>query len=104
MVTFSKIIHVPVIAANGIKQYLGSSKELRAGIRKYGYYNAISVMNGSEVDIEIELQLSKKFPIPAGNILDQSNLIYDAFNIKNVNTITATPAGVIDVVCSVEGV
>lgn len=104
MVTFSRVILVPAIAANGVKQYLYSSKELKAGIRKYSYYNAISVMNGSEMDIELELELSKVYPIPAGNILDESNLKYESFNIKNVNSLATTPAGVIKVVCKVEGV
>lgn len=104
MVSFQKIILVPAIAANGIKQYLFSSKELRAGIRKYGYYNTIIVMNGSEMDIELEVELCKKFPIPAGNIINKGNIRYESFNVKNLNTAHATPADVVEIICSVEGI
>ncbi len=92
MQSFVKRISLPAIAAGTIKQYLFDSEELKAGIRKYKYYNKISIVNGDDIDIELQLNLNKAFPIPAGGVLTLENLRYDGFNIKNTDSANALVA------------
>ena len=90
--SYLKRISLPAIAAGAIKQYLFDSNELKGGIRKYKYYNKISVVNGDDIDLELQLDLGKAFPVPAGGILELNNLRYDGFNIKNTHATEALVA------------
>ena len=104
MNVFTKIIAIPAISANGLKQYLFNSKELKAGIRKHGYYSGITVTNGGEVDVRLELYGgAKSYPIPEGGLVELMNQRYEDFSIVNVNASYSTTAGAIEVICTAGG-
>lgn len=101
---YSRNIKIPAIAASGIKQYTESSKELKAGVRKYGYYNSISIANGGKMDVRLEVGFGKTFPIPANAILTVPGLRYDTFNVVNINDTYPTIVDEIEVTVTVEDI
>jgi len=59
-------------------------------------------MNGSRLDIEIQLDYVKSYPIPSGGILNLSNLRYEGFNVKNMSSAAALGADLVIITAEVE--
>jgi len=94
-----RTIKVPAIAANTFKQYLRTDDKLKTVNRKYGCFNAINIMNNDVVDIEIVLDFiaSKTYPVPAKGVVSVSEIIFQEFNVVNLDAATDTTANKITI-------
>lgn len=84
-----------VIAAKGMKQYSQDSAELRPGINARGFFNALTVVNNSDVDIAIDLDFmtDRRRVVPAHSAVPFTNMTpYQGINIVNLSTTAATAA------------
>ena len=84
-----------IIAAKGMKQYQTESAELRPGINARGFFNSLTVINGSDVDIAVEPDMNpdRRRVIPARTAVPFTNMTpYQELNVINLSTTTATAA------------
>jgi len=87
-----RTIKIPVITANTFKQYGRNDDKLKSVNRKYGCFNAINIMNNDAVDIEVVLDFvaSKTYPVPAKGVVSVSEVIFQEFNVVNLDAATDT--------------
>jgi len=82
-----------ILAAKAVKQYSPDSEELRPGINARRYFNALSVLNNSDVDIAVEPDYNpdRRRVIPAHSAVPFTNITpYQGLNVVNLSTTTAT--------------
>ena len=82
-----RTIKLPAIAAGALKQYTRNDSKLKGVINEFGYFNQITVLNNGLVDIEISLDFSesKTYPIPGASSIGLDEIVYQEFNIVNLD-------------------
>jgi hypothetical protein len=97
-------ISLPAIAPLSFLQYTKDHVKLRDVIRKYGYFNQITVMNNSTVTVNIELDFNdaKTYPIPANSTISIDEIMYQEFNIKNMDAAGTAAANTINIIAGFE--
>lgn len=97
-----RTIKLAAIAASATKQYTKNDPKLKGVIREYGHFNQITVVNNGAIDIQIELDFTenKTYPVPGTSSISLDEVIFQEFNITNldagnptvINKITVIPA------------
>jgi len=88
------------LAAGASKQYTTESAELRPGIKEKGFFNALTVVNNSDVDIAIDFDFNpdRRRTVPAHAAVPYTNLVpYQEMNVLNKSATTATAAGEVEI-------
>jgi len=83
---FKQVIAVGTLTSSELKQYNKENNDIvKMGIKRYGYFNAVTVINQSDQDVRVDLDYSsvKSFLIPAGTQSSITDVMYDCFNIVN---------------------
>lgn len=98
-VGIKRTIKVGGIAAGAVLQYDRNHSKLKQGVREYGSYNAINIVNNDIVDVEIALDYSanKTYLIPDGALINIDEIDYREFDITNLDSGTAVTANKIRV-------
>lgn len=99
-----RTIKLAAIAAGATKQYTKTDDKLKGLIRQFGYFNQITVLNNGAVDIEIALDFAdnKCYPVPAASNIALDEIMYQEFNIVNLDAANATVINKITVICAHE--
>lgn len=99
-----RTIKLDVIVAAGMVQYTKDHAKLRGVIGEYGYFNQITIMNNDAVDIEIALDFSedKTYPIPSGSSISMDEIMFQGFNVVNLDPAVDTVCDMITVTPSFE--
>lgn len=86
-VGIKRTIKIAGIAAGATLQYDRNSAKLKQGIREYGAYNAINIVNNDVVDVEIALDYSanKTYLVPDGAMISIDEIEYREFDITNLD-------------------
>jgi hypothetical protein len=97
---FKQVLAVGTLDVAEVKQYNIENNEIvKMGIKRYGYFNGITVINQSDQDVRVDLDYSvnKSFLIPAGTQSSITDVLYDSFNIINVDGANITDANAVKV-------
>lgn len=99
-----RTILVPQIAIGAFKQYTRDHTKLRDVIRKYGAFNQIAVMNNSVVDVSLVLDFNanKTYYVPTSSSIGIDEIMFQEFNIVNMDAAAVVAANTITVVASYE--
>lgn len=99
-----RTILVPQIAVGGFEQFTRDHAKLRDVIRKYGAFNQIAVMNNSSADVNLILDFNdnKSYYVPVSSSIGIDEIMFQEFNIVNMDTAAAVAANTITVVASYE--
>lgn len=99
-----RTIKLDVIAAAGMIQYSKNHAKLRGVVGEYGYFNQITIMNNGAVDIEVSLDFTedKTYPIPAASSISVDEVMFQGFNVVNLDPINDTVANMITITPSFE--
>lgn len=84
---FKQVIEIPSMVAGASHQYNSDNNTvIEAGIKRYGYFNGITILNSSDQQIRVDLDYSnnKSFTVPAGVQTSLTDVMYESFNIINV--------------------
>lgn len=98
-VGIKRTIKVGAIAAGATTQYERNHAKLKQGVREYGAYNAINIINNDIVDVEIALDFAdnKTYLVPDGAMISIDEVDYREFDITNLDAGTAVTANKIRV-------
>lgn len=99
LVGIKRTIKIPAIATEATLQYERNHAKLRAGIREYGAYNAISILNNDAVNVEVALDFAdnKTYVVPKGALINIDEIDFREFDIKNLDDTVAVTANKIRV-------
>jgi hypothetical protein len=99
-----RTIRLPAISPNTFLQYTKDHEKLRDVIRKYGYFNQITVMNNSTVTVNIELDFNeaKTYPVPANSTISIDEIMYQEFNVKNMDAAGTAAVNTINIIAGFE--
>jgi hypothetical protein len=99
-----RTIKLPEITAGKFIQYTKNHSKLASVIRNYGYFNQITIMNNSNADIELSLDFNddKTYPVPGKSTISIDEIMYQEFNIKNIDDAATGYANTITVVAGYE--
>jgi hypothetical protein len=86
-VGIKRTIKISAIAASALVQYAKEHPKLKFGNKQYGAYNAISIVNNGAVDIAVALDFSdnKEYVVPAGSMMNIDEIMYQEFNVENLD-------------------
>ena len=99
-----RTIKLPAILAGATKQYTKNDDKIRGAIKEFGYFNQITVLNNGNVDIEISLDFTenKTYPVVAASSLALDEVMYQEFNIVNLDAGNPTVVDKITVIAAYE--
>lgn len=99
-----RTIKLAAIAANGFVQYTKNHAKLKGVIREFGYFNQVTILNNGAVDIEISLdyQENKTYPVVATSSISLDEIMFQEFNITNLDAANPTIIDKITVICGFE--
>lgn len=99
-----RTIKIANVTAADFVQYNRDHAKLKDINSKYGAFNQISIFNRDVVDVELELDFcdAKAYPVPAASSLSLDEVIYQGFNLKNLDNSTAVTSDQITVICGFE--
>lgn len=99
-----RTIKLPAILAGKMLQYTRNHGKLKQVIREFGYFNQLTVINTGAVNIEIALDFTeeKTYPIPATSTISLDEIMYQEFNITNLDGAAATVKDKITVIATYE--
>ena len=99
-----RTIKLPVIAAGATKQYTRNDDKIKGAIKEFGYFNNITILNNGAVDIEVSLDFTeqKTYPIPAASSIGLDEIMYQEFNVVNLDGANDTVVDKITIICSYE--
>lgn len=99
LVGIKRTIKIPAIGVEAILQYERNHPKLRAGVREYGAYNAISILNNDVVNVQIALDFAdnKTYVVPKGALINIDEIDYREFDIENLDDTVAVTANKIRV-------
>lgn len=84
---YHKTIYLPALTSGSSVQYDKDSADLKYLIKIFGYGNILTVTNQSSQDVTMDLNYStnNRYIIPAGNSLSLTSILYESFNIHNLD-------------------
>lgn len=97
---FKQVIEIPALVSGASLQYNSDNNAIiESGIKRYGWFNGLTVLNQSDQDVRIDLDYSinKSFQIPAGVQSNLSELMFESFNIFNVGAGNIATDGLVKV-------
>ena len=99
-----RTIKLPVILAADTLQYTKNDTKLKGVINEYGYFNQIVILNNGLVDIEISLDFTetKTYPIPAASSIALDEIMFQEFNVVNLDAGNPTVVDKITIIASYE--
>ena len=99
-----RTIKLPAINAASIKQYTKNDDKLKGVIREFGYFNQITVLNNGDVDIEVALDFidNKTYPVPAASSIGLDEIMFQEFNVVNLDAANPTVVDKITIICAFE--
>lgn len=99
-----RTIKLAAINAGATKQYTKTDAKIKNVISQFGYFNQITVLNNGAVDIEIALDFSedKCYPVPATSSIALDEVMYQEFNVVNLDGANPTVVNKITVICAHE--
>lgn len=85
---YHKTIYLSALTSGSSVQYDKDSADLRQLVKTFGYGNIMTIVNQSGEDITIDLNYSanNRYFIPAGNTLSLTSILYESFNVHNLDT------------------
>jgi len=99
-----RTIKVPAIVASGMLQYTKDHDKLKGVIKTYGAFNSFVCINNDVVDVEVALDFAegKTYPIPKTSSLSIDEIMYQEFNLRNLDAGAAVTANKITIIASYE--
>ena len=99
-----RTIKLAAITAGDFVQYTPNHEKLRGVIGTYGYFNTFTVMNNDSVEVQIELDYdeNKTYPIPSSSSITVDEVEFLGFNVRNNDSSTATTDNKITIVIGYE--
>lgn len=99
-----RTIKLSAIAAASFVQYTKNHPKLKGVIRDFGYFNQITILNNGAVDIEIALDFTenKTYPVVAASSISLDEIMYQGFNVINLNAGAPTVSNMITIVAAYE--
>lgn len=99
-----RTIKLPVILAADTLQYTKNDTKLKGVINEYGYFNQIVILNNGLVDIEVSLDFTeaKTYPIPAASSIALDEIMFQEFNVVNLDAGNPTVVDKITIIASYE--
>ena len=97
---FKQVIEIPSLTSGSSHQYNSDNNNiLESGIKRYGYFNGVTVLNQSDQDVRIDLDYSttKSYLIPAGVQTSLDDVMFESFNIFNVGSGNIATDGLVKV-------
>lgn len=84
---YHKTIYLSALTSGSSVQYDKDSADLKYLIKIFGYGNILTVTNQSSQDVTMDLNYStnNRYIIPAGNSLSLTSILYESFNIHNLD-------------------
>jgi len=83
---FKQVIEIPSMTVGESHQYNSDNNSIiESGVKRYGYFNGVTILNSSDQDVRIDLDYStnKSFVIPAGVQSSLTDVMFESFNIFN---------------------
>ena len=99
-----RTIKLAVIPAGDFVQYTKNHAKLKGIIREFGYFNQITILNNGAVDIEISLDFTsdKTYPVVAASSIALDEVMFQGFNVINLDPINDTAVDVITIIAAYE--
>ena len=99
-----RTIKLAALDASVTIQYNKDHEKLRGVIREYGAFNQITIINNDVVDIEIALDYAegKTYPIPSLATISIDEIMFQEFNVTNLNAVTPVTVGKITLIAAYE--
>jgi uncharacterized membrane protein len=99
-----RTIKLPAIPAGSVIQYTKNHTKLKGVISEYGFFNQVTVLNNGGVDVEIALDFTeaKTYPVPATSSIGLDEVVFQEFNVVNLDGANATVVDMITVIPAFE--
>ena len=99
-----RTIKLAAISAGSFVQYTRDHAKLKGVISEYGYFNQITVLNNGDVDIELSLDFvdNKTYPVPGASSIGLDEIMYQEFNITNLDGANPTVIDKITIIAAYE--
>lgn len=88
---WTKTLAIPAMTAGALLQYSRDDDALRPGIRGYGSFNLITVMNldtSSTVRVRLDYSADRIVIAPPGAVVSIDQITYQDFQIENIGATT----------------
>lgn len=88
---WTKTLAIPAMTAGALHQYSRDDDSLRPGIRAYGAFNLITVMNlddTSAVKIRLDYSTDRIVIAPPGAVVTMDQITYQDFQVENIGAAT----------------
>lgn len=84
---YHKTIYLSALTSGSSVQYDKENADLKQLIKLFGYGNILTVTNQSSQDLTMDLNYStnNRYIIPAGNSLSLTSILYESFNLHNLD-------------------
>jgi hypothetical protein len=85
---YHKTIYLSALTTGSTAQYDKDGSDLKQLIKSFGYGNIMTILNQSDEDIAVDLNYSQnnRYIIPSGNTLALTSVLYESFNVVNMDT------------------
>lgn len=99
-----RTIKLAAIPAASFVQYTKDHAKLRGVIGEYGYFNQVTILNSGAINIEISLDFAedKTYPVPASSSISIDEVMFQGFNVVNLDAVNPTIINMITVTPSFE--
>lgn len=92
-------IELPQVSAGATKEYEIENSSDLADWLKYAPLDFLEVVNNDAVDLQLTIDQQAKFYIPSGSTRTLSHRSWRRFEIKNLDSTTATTVGKVRISC-----
>ena len=85
---YKRTIALKALTAGAMVQYDRNSEDLQPGIKQYGEYNAITIMNlSTTVNLRVNLDYApeKVYIVPAGSTMTIDEITFQEFDVTNMS-------------------
>ena len=99
-----RTIKLPAILAGATRQYTKNDNKIRGAVKEFGYFNQITILNNGLVDIEVSLDFTeaKTYPVPATSSIALDEVMFQEFNVVNLDAGNPTVVDKITIIASYE--
>ena len=99
-----RTIKLPAILAGATRQYTKNDDKIRGAVKEFGYFNQITILNNGLVDIEVSLDFTeaKTYPVPATSSIALDEVMFQEFNVVNLDAGNPTVVNKITIIASYE--
>jgi len=97
-------INLGALAAKAMTQYERNCDDLKSLNRQYGAMNFMNIINNSSVNIAVDLDFTtqKRYVVMASSIVNIDMVMFQEFNVTNLNASTAISDGEVRLVVGYE--